>query len=79
MESKKHYINVFFTDNKDFNILNFDGGCINQYAENFWLLQTGIGGDIYAGIQECIESGDAAIYGCRVDYTLTPITENPYK
>lgn len=78
MEKKKHFIKVFFTDDETNNILNFDGQITECYTntEEFY---KAIGRDIANEIDEAAQKSDEASYGYRIDYTLTPITTDPFK
>lgn len=78
MENNKHFIKVFFSDEDEGHVLNLDGE-FTQVASTKQELFEKIGGDIHANIIIDIEQRNTPIFGYRIDYTLTPITKDPFK
>ena len=76
MEKNKHYIKVFFTDNEEEFIYNLDGGVLGV-ATSIDSLREAIGTDIHEEMQ--LLSDTNGVFGYRIDYTLTPITEDIFK
>lgn len=79
MEKNKHYIKVFITDSDTGFVCNFDGK-LTQIVTSKDQLCMAIGYDIHCDkMNKIIGEQSEAVYGFRIDYTLTPLRTDPFK
>lgn len=78
MAKSKHYMKIFSTDQADSYVLNCDGNTtvVKSGAEQ---LAAGMGREIKEKMTNILKASNEAIYGFRIDYTLTPIRTDPFK
>lgn len=74
MEDNKHHIKVFQTEDSNTNIICCDGADV-FVCNSIEQLKGFIGNDIYGEMQNAEEDNSI---GFRIDYTITPIKENPF-
>ena len=78
MATNKHYMKVFITDEDESWVVNYDG-MITETRSGADQLASGMGYDIKEEMGKIIEADYEAIYGFRIDYTITPIRTDPFK
>lgn len=71
----KHTIKYFFCDNGG--VLNLDGTITDAYASDESIADA-IGADVMAECNNMAER-EGGSYGCIIEYTIKPITKDPYK
>lgn len=69
---------MFFTDDEEHNILNFDGTVTECYSTADEMCKA-IGRDINEEIDHDAGISEEVCFGYRIDYTLTPIRTDPFK
>lgn len=69
---------VLITDNDNGYVVNYDGS-YTEVRSDADELATGMGYDIKEEINKIQADNDEALYGFRIDYTVTPIRTDPFK
>lgn len=78
MARDKHYMKVFITDEDEGYVVNYDG-TFTDTRSGADQLASGMGYDIKEEMNKMLEEDDDAIYGFRIDYTITPLRTDPFK
>lgn len=78
MATNKHYMKVFITDDVGGYVVNY-GGDFTNIRKDADELASGMGYDIKEHMDIMSENNTEAIYGFRIDYTVTPIRTDPFK